>query len=90
MPKYVIEREFPDAGKMTQQDWAAITQRSCKIMQYRAADPAGRELRHRRQSLLHLHRANEAAIKRHANEGGFPANRISEIRTVIDPTTAEA
>jgi len=55
----------------------------------RAADSVGRELRNRRQGLFIYIAPSEDMIRAHAQQGGFPANRISEIKTVIDPTTAE-
>jgi hypothetical protein len=90
MPKYVIEREIPGAGKLSPQELNAISQKSCSV------------LRHLGPQIQWLHSyvtddkiycvyiaPNEKMIREHAQQGGFPANRISEVRTVIDPTTAE-
>ncbi len=75
MPKYVIEREIPGAGNMTPLDLQAVSQ-TC----YVTGD-----------KIYCVYIApNENLIREHAQQGGFPANRISEIKSVIDPTTAEA
>lgn len=90
MPKYVIEREIPGAGDMSPQDLQAISQTSCGV------------LRQMGPSIQWLHSyvtgdkiycvyiaPNDEMIREHAQQGGFPANRISEIKSIIDPTTAE-
>ena len=90
MPKYVIEREIPAAGKLTPQELSAISQKSCTVLRNMGPQIQWVESYVTDDKVYCIYIApNEAAIKRHANEGGFPANRISEIRTVIDPTTAE-
>ena len=90
MPKYVIEREIPNAGKLSPQDLQAVSQKSCSVL--RSMGPAIQWV----ESYVTDNKVycvyiaeNEAAIRKHAEQGGFPANRISEIRTMIDPTTAE-
>ena len=91
MPKYVIEREIPAAGKLSPQELSAISQKSCSVLRNMGPQIQWVESYVTDDKVYCIYIApNEAAIKRHANEGGFPANRISEIRTVIDPTTAEA
>ena len=91
MPKYVIEREIPAAGKLTPRELSAISQKSCSVLKNMGPQIQWVESYVTDDKVYCIYIApNEAAIKRHANEGGFPANRISEIRTVIDPTTAEA
>lgn len=90
MPKFVIEREIPGAGALSPQELKAISQTSCGVL---------RELG---PSIQWVHSyvtgdkvycvyiaPNEEMVREHAQRGGFPANRISEIRSVIDPTTAE-
>jgi len=91
MPKYVVEREIPAAGKLTTQELSAISQKSCGILKNMGPQIEWVESYVTDDKVYCIYIApNEAAIKRHADEGGFPANRISEIRTMIDPTTAEA
>jgi hypothetical protein len=90
MPKFLIEREIPNAGKLSPQDLQAVSQKSCSVL--RGMGPAIQWV----ESYVTDNKVycvyiaeNEAAIRKHAEQGGFPANRISEIRTMIDPTTAE-
>jgi len=91
MPKYVIEREIPGAGNLSPQELQGISEKSCSVLQNLGP----------RIQWLHSYvtgdkiycvyiAPNEEMIREHANQGGFPANRISEIKTTIDPTTAEA
>ena len=90
MPKYLIERDIPGAGKLTPAELQGISQKSCGVL--RDMGP--------RIQWLHSYVTgdkvyciyiadNEQAIREHAEQGGFPANRIEEIKTVIDPTTAD-
>ncbi|MCQ8180780.1 DUF4242 domain-containing protein [Methylomonas sp. SURF-1] len=90
MPKYIIERDIPGAGQLTQAELHGISQKSCGVL---------REMGPRIQ-WLHSYVTgdkvyciyiadSEQAIREHAEQGGFPANRIEEIKTVIDPTTAD-
>jgi Protein of unknown function (DUF4242) len=90
MPKYTIERDIPGAGGLTPADLKGISQKSCEVL---------RELAPRVQWVqsfvtgdkvycVYL-AANEEAIREHAKKGGFPANRISKVVSVIDPATAE-
>ena len=90
MPKYVIERDIPGAGKLTAPELQAISQKSCSVL--REMGPQIQWV----QSYVTDDRVycvyiapNEEAVRKHAQKGGFPANRISQIRTVIDPTTAD-
>lgn len=91
MPKYVIEREIPGAGKMSPQELPAVSQKSCSVLQ-NLGQPQIQWV----QSYVTDDKVycvyiapNEEMIREHASQGGFPANKISEIKTVIDPTTAE-
>ena len=91
MPKYIIEREVPGASSLSEEDLRDISQKSCSVLHGEVG--AGY---HWVQSFVAgdkiycIHIApNEEAVREHARQGGFPANRISEIRAVIDPTTAE-
>lgn len=90
MPKYVIEREIPGAGKLTAQDLQGIATKSCGVLT--DLGPAIQWV----QSYVTDDKVycvyiaqNEDLIREHAKQGGFPANKISLVREVIDPTTAE-
>lgn len=90
MPKFVIEREIPGAGNMSRQELQAISQTSCGVLQQ--LGPRIQWLRSyvTGDKIYCLYIApNEEMIREHAQRGGFPANRISEVKSVIDPTTAE-
>ena len=91
MPKYLIEREIPGAGKLSPQQLQAISQKSCSVL-----NKLGSQIQ-----WLHSYvvddkiycvyiAPNEEMIREHARQGGFPANRISEVKAMIDPTTAGA
>ncbi len=91
MPKYIIERDIPGAGNLTANDLQAISQKSCGILQNMGPSIQWLESYVTADKVYCVYIApNEEAIKAHAQSGGFPANRISEIKTMIDPTTAEA
>jgi hypothetical protein len=90
MPKFVIEREIPGAGQLTPDQLKAISQTSCGVL--RSLGPQIQWL----QSYVTDDKIDcvyiapdEATVRRHAEQGGFPANRVSQVRTTIDPTTAE-
>ncbi len=90
MPKYVIERELPGAGKLSAQELHSISQKSCDVL--RGMGPQIQWLHSyvTDDKIYCVYIApNEALIREHAQKGGFPVNRVSEIKTVIDPTTAE-
>lgn len=90
MPKYLIEREIPGAGKLTPQELAGISQKSCRVLDKLGTGIQWVESYVTEDKIYCVYVApNEAIIKEHAKQGGFPANRISEIKTTIDPTTAE-
>jgi hypothetical protein len=91
MPKFIIERDLPGAGSLSEAELQEISARSCAALQ---GDPG--DGYHWVQSYVGddkvycVHIApNEEAVRRHAREGGFPADRISEVRATIDPATAE-
>jgi len=91
MPKYVIEREIPGAGKLTPQELQSISQKSCSVLQNLGPQIQWVESYVTDDKVYCVYIApSEDMIRTHAQQGGFPANRISEIRNVIDPTTAEA
>ena len=90
MPKFVIEREIPGACKLSPEQLQAISQKSCSVL---------RELGPQIQ-WLHSYvtddkiycvyiAPDEDTIRKHAQQGGFPANRVSRIQSIIDPTTSE-
>ena len=90
MPKYVIEREIPQAGKLSPQDLQSISQTSCAVLQKMGPQIQWVQSFVTEDKVYCVYIApNEDAIREHASLGGFPANRISEVKTVIDPTTAE-
>ena len=90
MPKYVIEREIPGAGNLSSQDLQAISQKSCTVLQNLGPQIQWVESYVTNDKVYCIYIApSEDMIRAHAQQGGFPANKISEIKTVIDPTTAE-
>lgn len=90
MPKYVIERELPGAGKLSKDQLHAISQTSCGVLNKLGPQIQWIESYVTDDKIYCIYRApNEEMVREHAKQGGFPANRVSEIRTVIDPTTAE-
>ena len=90
MPKYVVEREIPNAGKLTQQELQAISQKSCGVLQSMGPQIQWLQSFVTDDKIYCVYIApDEVTIREHAKQGGFPANRISQIRQMIDPTTAE-
>ena len=90
MPKYVIERELPGAGKLSKDQLHAISQTSCGVLNKLGPQIQWIESYVTDDKIYCIYRApNEEMVREHAKQGGFPANRVSEIRSVIDPTTAE-
>jgi len=90
MPKYVIEREIPGAGNMSAQDLQAVSQKSCSVLQNLGPQIQWVQSYVTGDKIYCIYIApSEDMIRTHAQQGGFPANRISEIKTTIDPTTAE-
>lgn len=90
MPKYVIEREIPGAGKLSEDELTAISQKSCGVLQSMGSQIQWLESFVTDDKIYCVYIApDEAMIQRHASEGGFPANRVSEVKSVINPTTAE-
>ena len=90
MPKYVIEREIPGAGNMSPQDLQAVSQKSCSVLQNLGPQIQWLQSYVTGDKIYCVYIApNEEMIREHASQGGFPANRITAIKTVIDPTTAE-
>jgi cell division inhibitor SulA len=90
VPKYVVEREIPGAGDMSPQDLQAVSQKSCSVLQNLGPQIQWLQSYVTGDKIYCIYIApNEEMIREHAQQGGFPANRISEIKSVIDPTTAE-
>jgi hypothetical protein len=91
MPKYVIEREIAGAGDMSPQELQAVSQKSCSVLQNLGPQIQWVHSYVTGDKIYCVYIApDEEMIREHASQGGFPANRISEIKTTIDPTTAEA
>jgi hypothetical protein len=91
MPKFIIERELPGAGKLSSQELRAISQKSCGVLNQIGPQVQWLESYVTDDNIYCKYIApNEEMVREHARRGGFPANRISEVRSVIDPTTAEA
>jgi len=90
MPKYVIEREIPGAGDLSPQQLHAISRTSCGVLRQMGPQIQWVHSYVTGDKIYCVYIApNEEAIREHATQGGFPANRISEIKSIIDPTMAE-
>ena len=90
MPKYVIERDLPGAGKLSLEELKAISQKSCGVLRNLGPKINWVESFVTDDKIYCVYVApNEEMIRDHAQQGGFPANLISEVRSVIGPTTAE-
>ncbi len=90
MPKYVIEREIPGAGKLTPEQIVGISQKSCGVLRNMGPQIQWLHSYVTDDRIYCVYIApNEEAIRQHAKQGGFPANRISAVRRMIDPTSAE-
>lgn len=90
MPKYVIEREIPGAGALTPEQLQTISQTSCGVLNRMGPHIQWLQSYVTGDKVYCIYIApNEDSIREHASQGGFPANRISEVLTIIDPTTAE-
>jgi len=90
MPKYVIEREIPGAGKLSAAELQGISQKSCSVLRKMGPQIQWLHSYVTDDKIYCVYIApNEAAIREHASQGGFPANRISRVRSIIDPTSSE-
>ncbi|HUB02114.1 MAG TPA: DUF4242 domain-containing protein [Terriglobales bacterium] len=90
MPKYVIEREIPNAGKLSAQELMGVSQKSCSVLRNLGPEIQWLESFVTDDKIYCIYIApNEEMIREHARQGGFPANRISQVRSIIGPTTAE-
>jgi hypothetical protein len=90
MPKYVIEREIPGAGKLSQAELKAVSQKSCGVLNNLGPSVQWIQSFVTGDKIYCIYQAaNEGLVRRHAELGGFPANKISAVVSVIDPATAE-
>lgn len=91
MPRFVIERDIPGAGKLTPADLHAISQKSCGVLRSMGPQIQWMHSYVTDDKVYCVYLApSEAAVREHAMQGGFPANRISRVVAAIDPTTAES
>ena len=90
MPKYVIERDIPGAGDLKPSELKAISQKSCGVLRKMGPQIQWLESYVTQDKIYCVYIApDEQSVREHATQGGFPANKISVIKSVIDPTTAE-
>ncbi len=90
MPKYIIERDIPGAGQLSPADLHGISQKSCGVLRDMGPRIQWLESYVTADKVYCIYIADsEQSIRDHAEQGGFPANRIEEIKTIIDPTTGD-
>ena len=90
MPKYVIEREIPGAGNLSSEELNGISQKSCGVLSNLGPQIQWVQSYVTDDKIYCVYIApSEELVREHANQGGFPANSISEVKATIDPTTAE-
>ena len=90
MPKFVIERDIAGAGKLPRQELQAISQKSCSVLHSMGPKIQWVQSYVTDDKIYCIYVApDEATVKMHAEKGGFPANVVARVRSVIDPTTAE-
>ncbi len=91
MPKYVIERDIPGAGKLSPKELQAISQKSCGVLSQMGPQIQWVHSYVTDDKIYCVYVApNEEMVREHARKGGFPANRVSAVKSVIDPTTSES
>jgi hypothetical protein len=91
MPKFVIEREIPGAGKLSPAELHAISQKSCGVLQNMGPKIQWLQSYVTDNKIYCVYIApDEATVREHARQGGFPANSVAKVMTVIDPTTSES
>jgi len=91
MPKYMIERDLPDAGKLSDTDLQQISAKSCDVLRQMGPDIQWQESYVTDNKIYCVYIApSEQLIREHAQQGGFPVTQVNPVRRVIDPTTAEA
>lgn len=90
MPQYVIERDIPGAGSLSPEDLKGISQKSCSVLQELGPEISWEHSYVTGDKVYCVYNApSEDLIREHAEKGGFPANRVSEVSSVISPATAE-
>jgi len=90
MPKFVIEREIPGAGKLAPRELKAISQKSCGVLHDMGPQIQWLQSFVTDDKIYCVYLApDEQSVREHARRGGFPANVVARVRTVIDPLTAE-
>jgi hypothetical protein len=90
MPKFVIERDIPGAGQLSSEQLQAISQKSCGVLNELGPQIQWLHSYVTDNKIYCVYIApNESVVREHASRGGFPANRVSAVREIIDPTTAE-
>ena len=90
MPQYLIERNVPGVGKLSASELQALSQKSCSVLNTLGPQIQWVHSYVTADQIVCIYRApNEQMLREHAKQGGFPADKISEIKTTIDPTTAE-
>ena len=90
MPRYVIERDLPGAGKLSPADLKGVAQKSCSVLKGMGPQIQWVHSYVTDDKIYCVYVApDEAAVREHAKQGGFPANKVSQVRTTIDPVTAE-
>lgn len=90
MPKFIIEREIPGAGTLSEQDLKGISQKSCDVLREMGPEVQWLQSYVTGDKVYCVYIApNEELVREHARQGGFPANSVSRVMNIIDPTTAE-
>jgi len=90
MPRYVIEREIPGAGDLSQEELHSISQKSCAVLRDLGPQVQWVQSYVTHDKIYCIYIApDEASVRKHAELGGFPANSVAQVSSVIDPTTAE-
>ena len=89
MPKFVIERDIQDVGKLTQGELQGVARKSCGVLEGMPAVQWVQSYVTDNKIYCIYIAPNEEAVREHARKGGFPANKVSAIKAMMDPTTAE-
>lgn len=91
MPKFLIEREIPGAGSLSDEQLQAVSQKSCSVLRNLGPEIQWQQSYVTANKIYCVYIApNEEMVREHAAQGGFPANSVARVMRVIDPTTAEA
>ena len=91
MPKYIIEREIPGAGNLTTEELQSISQKSCDVLRGMGPQIQWVQSYVTGDKVYCVYIApNEEMVREHARQGGFPANSVAEVKSMIDPTTSES